>query len=75
MPAEPALAAFLGCTVLPRLVILVRLIGLLPARRGAQPDRLICSGVIRLVLLANRRGFGLRLLRERLVACLSTIAL
>jgi hypothetical protein len=75
MPAQPALAGFAGCTSPLGFAIFLRLDGLLPARRGAQPDLLIRSGAKRLTFTSHLRGSGSPLLQKRLVAFLSTIAL
>jgi len=75
VPTQPVLAVFAARTALLWLAILFRFEGLLAARRGAKPVRLIRSGAIWLGPAANRRGFGSWRLEERLVVGISTIAL
>ena len=74
MPSEPALPSFVAHSGLLALAILVRLERLLAARRSAQPNRLICGGIIWLALPAKRCSFGSPRFQERLLAVLSIIA-
>lgn len=86
MPADPALADFVGLIAVLRPVLDVRLEGQLRAgpvderrrllgHRRAKPEPLIRIGAVRLARPASRPGIGSRSLQEHLVAHLSTIAL